>query len=232
MWDERNDLSNASRDLKPGAFLTLDREWSGTQPIEIILTSRCRSGCARAINGAVSIQRGPVIFALPIDPEWKIFKDRPDLPFDDWEVYPKSPWNYALEIDREHPERSITFEDRASRAFLSSRRRAPHWWPRSKAGAFRAGNWRREPPLHRQKPRRQPRAARGTDAVPVRLHRPASHRVSNLGHSLSDRSSWVIQRCPTCLVSTGRSSQRMVVSIVWKLTVFVGVAGRAQLRLC
>ena len=25
--------------------------------------------------------------------------------------YPKSPWNYALQIDRDHPERSVTFED-------------------------------------------------------------------------------------------------------------------------
>ena len=47
-----------------------------------------------------------------IEPEWKLFKDRPGLLFDDWEVFPKSPWNYALEIDREHPERSITFEPR------------------------------------------------------------------------------------------------------------------------
>jgi hypothetical protein len=69
---------------------------------------RLREGYKRA----VSIQRGPVIYALAIDPEWKVFKDRTDLPFDDWEVYPKTPWNYALEIDREHPERSITFEPR------------------------------------------------------------------------------------------------------------------------
>ncbi len=39
---------------------------------------------------------------------------RPDLPFDDWEVYPKSPWNYALQIDREHPERSVVFETRTA----------------------------------------------------------------------------------------------------------------------
>ena len=53
-----------------------------------------------------------MIFALMIEPEWKLFKDRPGLLFDDWEVFPKTPWNYALEIDREHPERSITFEPR------------------------------------------------------------------------------------------------------------------------
>ena len=25
---------------------------------------------------------------------------------------PKSPWNYALQVDRQHPERSLTFEER------------------------------------------------------------------------------------------------------------------------
>jgi hypothetical protein len=64
-------------------------------------------------KGAMAVERGPLVFALPIVTDWKKFRDRPNLPFDDWEVYPKSPWNYALQIDREHPDRSIAFEERA-----------------------------------------------------------------------------------------------------------------------
>ena len=52
-------------------------------------------------NDAVAIERGPLVFALPIEAEWKKVKDNPQ--FADWEVYPKSPWNYALEIDPERP---------------------------------------------------------------------------------------------------------------------------------
>ncbi len=37
-------------------------------------------------------------------------KDNPQ--FADWEVFPTTPWNYALEIDREHPEQSVTFDQR------------------------------------------------------------------------------------------------------------------------
>ena len=37
-------------------------------------------------------------------------KDNPQ--FADWEVFPMTPWNYALQIDREHPERSATFDQR------------------------------------------------------------------------------------------------------------------------
>jgi hypothetical protein len=61
-------------------------------------------------NGAVAIERGPLVYALPIDAEWRKLKDRENVPFDDWEVYPKSLWNYALQIDRDHPERSVKFE--------------------------------------------------------------------------------------------------------------------------
>jgi uncharacterized protein len=89
--------------------------------LTIPMTVRLRDG----YNGAVSIQRGPVIYGLQIAPEWKMFKDRAGLPFDDWEVFPKTPWNYALEIDREHPERAIQFEARAASGPLFTAAGAP-----------------------------------------------------------------------------------------------------------
>jgi hypothetical protein len=89
-------------------------------------------------NGAVAIERGPLVYALPIQAEWRKVRDRQNLPFDDWEVYPKSPWNYALSIDRAHPERSVSFENHgpgsvsfsAQRAAVVARlkgRRLPGW---------------------------------------------------------------------------------------------------------
>ena len=35
-----------------------------------------------------------------------------ESPHGDWEVYPTTPWNYALEVDRDVPERSVSFESR------------------------------------------------------------------------------------------------------------------------
>ena len=64
----------------------------------------------RGFNEAVAIERGPLVYSLRIDGKWK--KLRGQDPYAGWEVYPKSPWIYALAIDREHPERSITFEER------------------------------------------------------------------------------------------------------------------------
>jgi uncharacterized protein len=99
-------------DLKPGSFVTLDQEWGVNPPAEINLKVPMPIRLQEGFNRAVSIQRGPVIYALQIDPEWKLFKNRAGLPFDDWEVFPKTPWNYALQIDREHPERAIVLESR------------------------------------------------------------------------------------------------------------------------
>ena len=57
-------------------------------------------------DDAVAIERGPLVFALPIDTEWKKVRDRENLPFDDWEVLPE----IALEFrssDRPQSSRAI-----------------------------------------------------------------------------------------------------------------------------
>jgi hypothetical protein len=70
----------------------------------------------RGYNGAVAVQRGPLVYSLPIGEEWqRAQNDRPyrELPATepwtpaDWEIYPTSPWNYALDIDPSAPARSI-----------------------------------------------------------------------------------------------------------------------------
>jgi hypothetical protein len=69
----------------------------------------------RRFRNSVSIVRGPLVYALKIEEEWRrINEDEPgkDLPHGDWEVYPTSPWNYALQLDPDDPEGAIRFETR------------------------------------------------------------------------------------------------------------------------
>ncbi len=103
------------RPLKPGTFARIDppstpnRSWpAGTH--EFLLRFPMPVTLYKGFNDAVAIRRGPLVYSLKIDTDWK--KLRGNDPYADWEVYPKSPWNYALALDREHPERSITFEER------------------------------------------------------------------------------------------------------------------------
>jgi hypothetical protein len=60
-------------------------------------------------NESVAIQRGPLVYALHVGAEWRKVKDNPQ--FADWEVFPNTPWNFGLLMDREHPDRSVTFEE-------------------------------------------------------------------------------------------------------------------------
>ena len=115
-----------------------------------------------------------------------MFKDRPGLPFDDWEVFPKTPWNYALEIDRDHPERAITFEARKPSGPLFTASGAPlaaKVKGRRLPGMETGEGSRCSTPFE---PCRKPRAARGTAARALRVDRSESECVSDLGLSLSD----------------------------------------------
>lgn len=93
-----------------GSYLTLTRPWRGSTTLTLRFDNPIE--LFDGDNHAVALRRGPLIFALPIPADWKKIIDRPDLPYDDWEVVPKGPWNYALQIDRDHPEASVQLEDR------------------------------------------------------------------------------------------------------------------------
>ncbi len=95
--------------IKPpaGVFQRVDRRWSGTTRIAVKLPARVElyDGPRRS----VAVVRGPLVYALKIGEWWS--KRRDVGPFADYEVHPTTPWNYALKIDREHPENSIRFEE-------------------------------------------------------------------------------------------------------------------------
>src|SRR5260370_26138857 len=65
----------------------------------------------RGYHDSVAIERGPLVYSLKMDADWKLLKGKE--PFADWEVFPKSPWNYGLQLDMEHPEKSLTFTKKA-----------------------------------------------------------------------------------------------------------------------
>jgi hypothetical protein len=85
---------------KAGRFYRLKRNWQGTT--EISLTFPMQARASRRYHHALAIERGPLVYALKIDEEWKpVNEDKPfrEPPHGDWEVYAASPWNYALDLD-------------------------------------------------------------------------------------------------------------------------------------
>ena len=92
----------------PDRFIDHKLTGKGTQTItlQFPMPIKLRDG----YNGAVSVERGPLVYGLKIATEF--IKLRGTEPFADYEVFPTTPWNYALVLDRDHPEESITFATR------------------------------------------------------------------------------------------------------------------------
>jgi hypothetical protein len=95
---------------EPG-FAVLNREWRAGDQVELTLPSPIR--IERRPSGGVAVQRGPLTFALHVGEDWRKLP-RPDRtePFVDWEVYPTTPWNYALAADPARPEAALRLERR------------------------------------------------------------------------------------------------------------------------
>ncbi len=93
---------------QPGTFHRIEREWTGGTVVQLHLPMSLKT--QTRYHNSVSLERGPLVFSLRIGEEWRQIKG--ELPHADWEVHPTSPWNYALKIDREHPERSCTVTSR------------------------------------------------------------------------------------------------------------------------
>ena len=49
---------------------------------------------ARGFNDSVAVERGPLVFSYPIGEVWVKLRERGMTA--DWQVYPTTPWNYAL----------------------------------------------------------------------------------------------------------------------------------------
>jgi hypothetical protein len=97
-------------DPAPGAFHTIERTWTGKSSLALRLPMA--PYLVDRDNGAVAVRRGPLVYALAIGERWqRIHAEQPqrELPHADWEVYPTTPWNYALDLER--PERDLVFED-------------------------------------------------------------------------------------------------------------------------
>lgn len=76
----------------PGSVWRVERQWKSGDVVRLKFPRRVR--LERRFNDAVAVHYGPLVLAVAVEEEWR--KLRGDFPRADWEVHPKSPWNYAL----------------------------------------------------------------------------------------------------------------------------------------
>ena len=129
--------------VKPESFHTIERTWSNGDKVQLYFPMKIVA--STWINNSVGITRGPLAYSLLIKEKWNKANDY-QRDFDEFEIYPDSPWNYGLMLDRNHPEESIKIERRAMMdtpyvqgltpvRLKVKARRIPEWTVRSSLGS-------------------------------------------------------------------------------------------------
>ena len=98
--------------LAAGGFHPVERYWQGGE--RLLLKFPMQPMLLRGFRGAGALQRGPLLYALRIGENWKrVNENRPlrEPPHADWEVYPTTSWNYAIDAREETLTRDAAFSE-------------------------------------------------------------------------------------------------------------------------
>lgn len=96
--------------MKAGSYHCIKRKW--TRDTRITLELPMPVSVERRYNNSASIVRGPLVYSLTVDAEYKPILSG-NFPYTFWELYPKTDWNYALKLNVGKPDKSLRFEQRS-----------------------------------------------------------------------------------------------------------------------
>jgi len=125
-------------EVKQGTFAAIDRTWRNGDVVEIDFPMKLRT--SRWFNDSVAIERGPLVFSYAVGESWVKLKEN-NLNSADWQVFPTTPWNYALNLDPTLSESSIkVVENEMSSAPFSAKSAPVHLVARGR----KLSSWRAE----------------------------------------------------------------------------------------
>ena len=94
--------------ITSGKIALIKRQWKTGD--EVVLNFPMEINIEQQVNNSVSVERGPLVYALKIGTNYVSRKEHPVSGFHDYEVYPTTPWNYGLVFDRKNLAASFTVE--------------------------------------------------------------------------------------------------------------------------
>lgn len=120
--------------VKTGEFHRIKQVFEGET--EVIMTIEQETKVVKRPSGMVAIQRGALTFAVPVEEEWVKFEYEKDgvvrqFPYCDYELLPKSKWNYCL-TSRDfqvnyHQISDYPFDNKAPAITLNAKLREIEW---------------------------------------------------------------------------------------------------------
>ena len=91
-----------------GTFLSLSNTWNNGDLVSLNfpMTVQTEAGPSRS----VAVNRGPLVYSLRVGENWTVRTPDPLASgFDEYEIRPATPWNYALQLDPANPGVSLNF---------------------------------------------------------------------------------------------------------------------------
>lgn len=95
---------SATTNIVAGEFYEINREWNNNDKVVINFPMKIK--IQEEVNNSVSVHRGPIVYSLKIEENWKVLADYGNG-FKEYEVLPQSAWNYGLILDKNKPENSF-----------------------------------------------------------------------------------------------------------------------------
>ena len=126
---------------EPGEFFAIDRQWRAGDTVTLRLPMEVRT--SRWAEETVAFERGPLVFSLRIKEDRTVVNDYQGE-FDEFEVRPGSPWNYAVDPGSVSvstaPVSEMPFSTDAPAVTLTAAaRRVPQWGTKSAMGTAIVG---------------------------------------------------------------------------------------------
>ncbi len=91
-----------------GTFLRIDNTW--TNGDLVILNFPMSVETETNASRAVAISRGPLVYSLRIGENWTVRTPDPlGQGYNEYEIQPTTPWNYALQLDPANPEPAFSY---------------------------------------------------------------------------------------------------------------------------
>jgi hypothetical protein len=91
--------------VKAGALFEMKRKWMDEDQLVLNFPMQVRT--QQQVNKSVSVERGPLVYALEIKATNHTLKTHPVAGFKDYEIRPESTWNYGLVLGSKNINQSV-----------------------------------------------------------------------------------------------------------------------------
>jgi DUF1680 family protein len=105
----------------PGSFARIERALQSGDEVGIEFPMQPR--ISRWFHNSVAVERGPLVFSYGMEEDWVKLRDRGMTA--DWQVFPRSAWNYGLALSEQSPQDSIAVTEKELGPGVFTRRHAP-----------------------------------------------------------------------------------------------------------